>query len=85
MIHLDTFAELCRQRHTLGLYCIACERWGSADLPRLIARGYGQRAVIAARFRCRDCGELVQKQVRPPTPPVQAATPYIGGEDGQGS
>lgn len=28
----------------------------------------GDKPVTEARFRCRDCGEIVEKQVRPPVP-----------------
>ena len=79
MISLATFVELRVQRHTLGLYCVVCDRWSDADLPRLIARGYGDREVVNTRFRCRDCGAVAEKQVRPPAPQAQSAVPYIGG------
>jgi len=35
-------------------------------------------AVVAeVRFRCRDCGEIVEKQVRPPVPSLGEAVAYI--------
>ena len=37
----------------------------------------GDRAVTQARFRCRDCGEVVEKQVRPPVPELGGAAGYI--------
>ncbi len=74
---MATIEELHRQRHTLGLYCVACDRWGSADLARLIEGGLGGRSVVGTRFRCRDCGEIVEKQVRPPVPRVGRAAAYI--------
>lgn len=77
MIRMATLDELKRQNHTLGLYCGRCERWGEADLDALIRRGLGGRRVTRTRFRCRRCGELVQKQIRPPVPEVGAATAYI--------
>lgn len=83
MISLATFVELRLQHHTLGLYCVACNRWSDADLPRLIALGYGDREVVSTRFRCRDCGGFAEKQVRPPEPRAESAVPYIGGA-GQG-
>ena len=44
------------------------DRWGEANLVRLIQNGKGDKSVTEARFRCRDCGEIVEKQVRPPVP-----------------
>lgn len=74
---LVTFEELAAHRHSLGLFCPACDRWGEADLPALIAAGQGGRQLTEARFRCRDCGELVEKQLRPPVPRVGGAVAYI--------
>ncbi len=35
-------------------------------------------AVVAeVRFRCRDCGEIVEKRVRPPVPEIGGAVAYI--------
>ncbi|MEM9316988.1 MAG: hypothetical protein AAGA95_20455 [Pseudomonadota bacterium] len=74
---MGTFAELHDQRHTLGLYCITCNRWETVDLERLIAQGFGDRAVVKTRFCCRNCGESAEKQLRPPVPEVSAAAAYI--------
>ncbi len=83
MISLRTFADLCLQRHSLGLYCAVCDRWHEANLVRLVASGYGDRDVVAARFRCRDCGGVAEKQVRPPQPVTAGAIPYISGSGQQ--
>ena len=77
MISMGTFAELHDQKHTLGLYCIACNRWETANLERLISQGFGDRTVVKTRFRCRDCGEPAEKQLRPPVPEASAAAAYI--------
>ena len=74
---MATFEDLLSQRHSLGLYCVPCDRWGDADLARLVETGQGGRSVVAARFRCRDCGAVVEKQVRPPVPRVGGAAAYI--------
>ena len=74
---MTTFGELHSQSHSLGLYCPGCDRWGDADLARLIENGYGDRAVVDARFRCRDCGGVVEKQIRPPAPRTSGAAAYI--------
>lgn len=74
---METFSELYDQQHALALHCPDCERWGTADLEGLIERGYGERQVVATRFRCTDCGAVVDKQLRPPMPQVSAATAYI--------
>jgi hypothetical protein len=77
MISIRTFEELQSQNHTLALYCISCDRWGMVDLDWLINIGNGDKPVTEARFRCKDCGEIVEKQVRPPVPTVGGAEAYI--------
>jgi len=77
MIRMETFSQLYEQQHALALHCPDCERWGQADLAGLIERGYGSRPIVATRFRCKDCGTLVEKQLRPPMPQVSAAAAYI--------
>ncbi len=41
MISMGTFEELRSQNHSLGLYCISCDRWGEANLDQLIQIGKG--------------------------------------------
>lgn len=41
-----------------------------ADLDRLIQIGKGNKPVAGARFRCKECGEVVERQVRPPVPEI---------------
>ena len=77
MITIGTMEELRDQNHTLALYCLSCNRWGEANLDRLIQNGKGKKRVTEARFRCRDCGEIVEKQVRPPVPSLGEAVAYI--------
>jgi len=77
MIGIRTISELHDENHALGLYCISCDRWGEADLDWLIQLGKGNKPVTEARFRCRDCGEIVEKQVRPPVPTLGGAVGYI--------
>ena len=77
MINLNTIQQLQEQRHTLALYCLFCNRWGVADLDWLIQNGKGDKLVTEARFKCKDCGEIVEKQVRPPVPSLGEAVAYI--------
>ncbi len=77
MISMGTIEKLREQNHILALYCISCDRWGKADLDWLIQIGHGDKSVTEARFRCRDCGEIVEKQVRPPVPLLGGAVAYI--------
>ena len=77
MISMGTMEELHRHNHTLALYCLSCDRWGEANLDRLIQNGKGNMPVTEARFRCRDCGGIVEKQVRPPVPSLGEAVAYI--------
>jgi hypothetical protein len=74
---MRTINELHNHNHTLALYCLSCDRWGEADLERLIQSGKGNKPVTEARFRCRDCGEIVEKQVRSPVPKMGRAVTYI--------
>ncbi len=53
--------------------CLSCNRWGEANLDWLIQNGKGKKPVTEARFRCRECGEVVEKQVRPPVPELGGA------------
>jgi transposase-like protein len=77
MISIGTFEQLQQRDHTLALYCVSCDRWGEADLNWLIKTGKGDKPVIEARFKCQDCGENVEKQVRPPVPTLGGAVAYI--------
>ena len=77
MIRLATLGDLKAHRHSLGLYCMPCERWGTADLDSLVKAGRGNCSVTATRFRCRDCGREVEKQVQPPVPALGGAVKYI--------
>ena len=78
MISMATFEDLRAQNHSLAVYCIDCNRWESVDIEALIARGLGARELTRTRFRCRDCGGIAEKQLRPPVPEVTAAVAYIG-------
>lgn len=77
MFALATIDDLLDNSHTLGLYCIDCDRWAEADLRCLSQRGLGARLITGSRFRCADCGRVAEKQVRPPVPQVGGATAYI--------
>ena len=48
-----------------------------ADLSWLIQIGKGNRPVTETQFRCKDCGEIVEKQVRPPVPTIGGSVAYI--------
>lgn len=63
MISMGTIENLREQNHTLALYCLSCNRLGEANLDRLIQIGKGDKPVTEARFRCKDCGEIVEKLV----------------------
>jgi hypothetical protein len=77
MISMGTIEELRDQNHELGLYCLSCDRWGEANLDWLIQTGKGAKPVTEARFKCNDCGEIVEKQVRPPVPELGGSVSYI--------
>ena len=77
MISMRTIEKLRAHNHKLALYCINCERWGEANLDLLVQIGKGNTLVTEARFRCRDCGEIVEKQVRPPVPELGGSVAYV--------
>ena len=77
MPKLVTFIDLQEQEHTLGLYCMECDRWGEADIENLISSGRGERTLTDTNFKCRDCGAVVAKQLRPPVPEIGGAVAYI--------
>jgi len=77
MISMETIQKLRDQDHKLALYCLSCDRWGMADLDWLVQIGKGNQPITEARFRCRDCGEIVEKQVRPPVPKIGGSVAYI--------
>lgn len=53
MISIGTFQDLHDQNHTLGLYCISCDRWHVADLAGLIQAGRGSAVITEARIQVR--------------------------------
>lgn len=77
MICISTFDDLNRHGYGLALYCLSCDRWGEANLKQLVADGRGGNPMTEAKFKCRDCGATVEKQLRPPVPMLGGATGYI--------
>ena len=77
MIGMGAIEKLRAHDHKLALYCLSCDRWGEANLDWLIQIGRGDKPVTEARFRCRDCGEIVEKQVRPPVPTIGGSVAYV--------
>ncbi len=77
MISMGTIEEFHSQNNTLALYYTFCYRWGEVNLNWLIQTGKGYKSVTKARFKCQDCGEIVEKQVRPPVPSLGQAVAYI--------
>ena len=73
MISMGTIEELHNQNYFLALYCLSFDRWGETKLDLLIQLGQGDKPVTEARFRYRDCGEIVEKQVRLPVPSLDQA------------
>jgi len=74
---MGTIENLREQNHALALYCVSCDRWGEANLDWMIQMGKGDQPVNEARFMCRDCGEIVEKQVRPPVSSLGEAVAFI--------
>lgn len=68
MDDLSTLAGLLEFRHEIGVYCVSCRRWSVIDLEAIVAQGRGTMPVTALRPRCRRCGQIGEKQIRPPRP-----------------
>ncbi len=77
MARIHTISDVHVHQYTIALYCLSCYRWGKANLDWLIQIGKGDKPVTEAIFRCRNCGEIVEKQVRPPVPSLGRAVLYI--------
>jgi len=75
---LSTLDDLLAQQHSLALYCAACDRWVVADLGKLSAGGRGGLLITRTRFRCSVCGDVAEKQLRPPVPRPGHAVAWIG-------
>ena len=76
MISMGTIEKPRDHNNKLALYCISCDRWGMANLDWLIQIGKGDKPVSEVRIKCRDCGEIVEKQVRPPVPNLGGVVGY---------
>jgi len=48
MISVGTMEGLHSHNHTLALYCLSCDRWGKANLHRLIQIGQGDKPLTGA-------------------------------------
>jgi DNA-directed RNA polymerase subunit RPC12/RpoP len=59
----------------LWLICGNCDREAKPDLPAIIRRGLGDRAVTDLRFRCSECGS------RAVHPRLSSVTADRGRED----
>ena len=68
MARFSDTAYVNSRRSAQGLLLRVAWGWSKANLAWLIQIGKGDRAVTEARFRRRNCGELVKKRVRPPVP-----------------
>ncbi len=77
MISVKTIADICSENYVLGLYCMHCDRWGEADLQQLLRCGKGEQLLFRSRFRCQECGQVVDKQLRPPVPTPGGSIGYI--------
>lgn len=77
MISMRTIEAIREKNYTLGLYCISCNRLGEANLDWLVQIGKGDKFVVEARFMCRDCGAVVEKQIGSPAPRAGRAVAYI--------
>jgi hypothetical protein len=49
----------------------------SVIIKKWIGTGKGNKPVTETRFKCTDCGEIVEKQVRPPKPEIGGSVAYI--------
>ena len=65
-IHIETISDLANNNMRFYLYCSPCNRWHQLDLDKFIKAGRGDFNYVNARFRCKECGGIAEKQIRPP-------------------
>lgn len=75
MIDLGTISGLLEHDHELHAYCPHCQRWRVLNLEAMVRSGRGLQR-LPFTVRCRDCGQIGQLQVRPPTP-TRSTTGWI--------
>jgi len=56
VIELNTLRALYDHGYRVTVFCRACGRHGRLDLPRMLANGQGDRAVLGLPLRCAQCG-----------------------------
>jgi hypothetical protein len=65
---LDTPLKLLKYQHSIEVWCPRCKVWRAADLAGMVRAGRGDECLIGRTWRCQDCGEVGQAQLRPPVP-----------------
>ena len=76
-IQLITPRQLYQNQHTLAVYCWKCQKDKALSFIDIDRVGKSDVPVTRLKFRCRDCGDLGEKQVRPPMPTMGQA--HCGG------
>lgn len=52
--------------YTVSAYCRRCGKNAEVDLPRLVAKGFADRALQDLKLGCRKCRTRSELTVRPP-------------------
>ena len=63
-ITIKTMSDLAAHDMTLGLYCISCDRWHEIIPKQWLDEGKGDMVYVGRKFKCKDCGDIAEKQVR---------------------
>jgi len=64
-ISISTIRDLAENGMTLGLYCLPCNRWDEIIPQEWLDAGKPNVDYVAKKFKCKDCGKIASKQVRP--------------------
>lgn len=69
-IAVGTIQQIHDANHRLATYCPGCQKHGPwLELPKLIAKGIGDKRPREVRLRCAKCGSGVKLTLHPPGGP----------------
>ena len=71
-------SDLRDHNMSLGLFCLACDRWGEVIPEQWLDEGKPDLNQVGQRFKCIQCGRTAIKKVRPETKGHGTGTAYVG-------
>jgi hypothetical protein len=79
-IVISTISDLAESGMTLGLYCLACDRWGEIIPQAWLDAGKPDVDYVEQKFKCSKCGGKADKQVRSSPRGFSVKSAYKGME-----